>query len=100
PAGQMQTSLTLTAVQDALNEGDETVVVDITNVTGAGEDGTQQVTATIHDDDPLPSLAIGDASRLEGNTGTSALAFVVQLSAPSGRPIAVAYATAAGTATS
>jgi hypothetical protein len=70
PAGQTQASLTLTALQDALDEDAETVIVDIASVTGAVEDGTQQVTATIADDDPLPSLSIGDATPvLEGNAG-------------------------------
>lgn len=102
PAGQTQASLTLTALQDALDENNETVVVDIASVTGAVEDGAQQVTATIADDDPPPSVSIDDAATvLEGNTGARPpLQFVVRLSAASGMPVTVAYATAAGTATS
>src|SRR5262249_8739964 len=102
PAGQTQASLTLTALQDALDEDDETVVVDIASVTGAVEDGTQQVTAAITDDDPLPSLSIGDATPvLEGGVGaTPQLQFVGRLSGASGRTVTVGYATAAATATS
>jgi len=47
-------SITLTGVNDALIEDDETIVVDITGVTNGTENGTQQVTATITDNDPEP----------------------------------------------
>jgi hypothetical protein len=101
PAGQTQASLTLTALQDTLDEDDETVIVDITGVTGAVEDDTQTMTAAILDDDPLPSLTIGDATPVvEGNSGAKSVQFVVQLSAASGRTVTVNYATAAVTATS
>ena len=51
PAGSLSGSVTLTAVQDALDEVNETVVVDIGSVVNATESGTQQVTATLTDDD-------------------------------------------------
>ena len=51
PAGSTTGSITLTGVDDALDEADETVVVDITGVTNGTENGEQQVTATITDDD-------------------------------------------------
>ena len=51
-AGSTSGSVTLTAVDDALDEADETIVVDIASVTNGVEDGAQQVTATITDDDP------------------------------------------------
>ncbi|MBV9627887.1 MAG: cellulase family glycosylhydrolase, partial [Xanthobacteraceae bacterium] len=47
----------------------------------------------------LPTLSLADASVLEGNSGTSDLAFTVSLSATSTTPVTVAYATADGTAT-
>src|SRR5262249_17906439 len=84
PAGQTQASLTLTALQDTRDEDDEWVVVDIASVTGATEDGLQQAITSLVDDDPPPSLSIGNASVLEGNTGARPLQFVVQLSAASG----------------
>ena len=53
PAGSGSGSLTLTAVADAVYESpDKTIVVDIGTVVNATEDGIQQVTATITDDDP------------------------------------------------
>src|SRR5204863_1228327 len=54
PAGSTNGSITLTAVQDSLDENDETIIVDITTVANGAESGTQQVTAIITDDDPAP----------------------------------------------
>ena len=58
-AGSTTGSVTLTAVQDPLDETDETIVVDVTSVTNGIESGTQQVTATITDDDATPTVTLG-----------------------------------------
>jgi len=50
-AGSTNGTVTLTAMQDALDETNETVTIDITSTVNATENGTQQVTATILDDD-------------------------------------------------
>ncbi|MSQ09906.1 MAG: hypothetical protein EXR52_02730 [Dehalococcoidia bacterium] len=47
---------TVSAVQDPAYEPSETVIVDITGVTNGSENGTQQVTITIVEDDPTPAL--------------------------------------------
>lgn len=52
-AGSMTGTVTLTAVQNARHETNETVFVEITGVTNGTESGTQQVTVTITDDDPV-----------------------------------------------
>ena len=57
PAGQTTGSITVTAAQDTLVEGTETVVVDITNVTNGTESGTQQATTAILEGD-VPKDAI------------------------------------------
>ena len=44
-------------------------------------------------------MSIGDASLAEGDSGTTTASFAVTLSAPSGKPITVDYASADGTAT-
>ena len=49
-SGNLTASVTVTAVDDPDYEEDETVIVDITSVTNAFEDGTQQATTTIQDD--------------------------------------------------
>ncbi|QDT51611.1 Calx-beta domain protein [Symmachiella dynata] len=46
-AGSLSGSITITGVADELDEGSETVIVDITDVTGGVELGQQQVTTTI-----------------------------------------------------
>ncbi len=51
PAGSVSHSITLTAAPDTLDEFDETIVIDITDVTNGTELNTQQVTAVITDDD-------------------------------------------------
>ncbi len=58
PAGSLSSTMTLTAAQDTLYEGNETVFVDITGVTNGTENGTQQVTATILDDDSSPTVTL------------------------------------------
>jgi autotransporter-associated beta strand protein len=53
PAGSTTGSVTLTAVQDTADEVNETIVVDINSVTNGTENGAQQQTATIADDDTV-----------------------------------------------
>src|SRR5207247_4758548 len=92
-------SITLTAVQDAIDEVDETIIVDISTVTNGIESGTQQVTAIITDDDG-PTISINNVSVNEGNGGSTVnTTFSVTLSAASPQSITVDYSTADGTAT-
>lgn len=101
-AGQTTGTATLTAVQDTLHEGNETAIIEITGVSGGGgatENGTQQQTVTIIDDDLIPSLSVASVSQLEGNSGSSNLTFTVTLSAASAQAVSVNYATSNGTAT-
>lgn len=48
---------------------------------------------------PLPALSVGDASIVEGNSGTKQIVFTVSLSQAATGPVTVNYATADGTAT-
>jgi carbon monoxide dehydrogenase subunit G len=88
PAGSLSGSITLSAVQDTLDEPDETIVVEITGVTNGTEDGTQQVTATITDDDPPPSvtLSLSDSPMAEAS-GVSTV--TATLSVVSGQDVTV-----------
>ncbi|EWY39248.1 Hemolysin-type calcium-binding protein [Skermanella stibiiresistens SB22] len=95
-AGNTTGTATVTAAQDTLDETNETVILDITNVTGGGgatESGTQQSTVTITDDDAAPAVSIANSSLTEGNSGTSNMTFTVTLSAASGQAVSVNYAT-------
>jgi hypothetical protein len=77
PAGSLTGTATVTAVQDVIDEPNETVIVDITGVTNATESGTQQQTVTITDDDDpttITSLNITTGPEIGGTavviTGT------------------------------
>ncbi len=97
PPGSVVQPVTVPVVGDALDEPDETFFVNLSSPTGAiVADG--QGMGTITDDDPPPSVSIGDAAVLEGDAGASYATFTLGLSAPSGRTVSVAYATTAGTA--
>ncbi len=57
-AGQTSGSITLTGINDATFEGNESIVVDVIGVTNGTENGTQSVTATITDDDATPNITL------------------------------------------
>ena len=96
-AGQTSGTVTVTAAQDTLDENSETVVVDIDSVTNGTEQGTQQQTTTITDDDAAPSitLAVNNANIAEAD---GVATFTVTLSAQSGLNVTVDLAFS-GTAT-
>ncbi len=96
--GTTTQTFAVTVAGDVLDEADDTFVVNLTTPTNATIADTQGL-GTIVDDDPLPSLAINDVSRVEGNSGTANLTFTATLSAASGRVVTVNYATVDGTAT-
>ncbi|GAB5524425.1 MAG: hypothetical protein Roseis2KO_22970 [Roseivirga sp.] len=50
-AGDLTGTATLSYTDDALDEANETIIVDISNVTNANEGTSNQITATITDDD-------------------------------------------------
>ena len=88
PAGSLTGTLVLTAVQDTVDEPDETIVVDIASVTNGTEVGAQQATATITDDDAAPTVTLGVApTTLVEAGGTSTL--TATLSALSALPVTV-----------
>ena len=83
---------------DTLDEDDETFTVELSNPANATIDDGEGV-GTITDDDPVPTVSIGNSTVTEGNTGTVTATFTATLDAPSGRTVTVDYATADGTAT-
>ena len=93
-AGSLAGTIEVPVTRDALDEHDETLLLELSNPIAATIDDAS-ASATIVDDDEPPSLAIDDADVLEGAT----LALDVTLSAASGKPIEVHIATADGTAT-
>jgi len=120
-AGSTTGSITLTAVQDTLDEANETIVVDIASVTNGTESGTQQQTATITDDDaaptvtlsltgsPMPeaagvatvraSLSVASGQTVTVNLGFTGTATLTSDYTRSGTSIAIAAGSTSGTAT-
>lgn len=87
-------------VGDALNEPNETFMVNLTNLVGSpGKVGDAQGVGTITDDDPVPVLSVNDVSVTEGNAGTTTATFTATLSAASGKTVTFDWAIAAGSAT-
>ncbi len=77
-AGNTTGTISLTGINDTVFRGDRTAIVDIIDVTNGTESGTQQVTATLADDEaPSFSIAPTNASQTEGNTGTKAFTFTI-----------------------
>ena len=93
--GQLAQTIWVPIIGDLEREPDETLEVLI----GEGEENAVPVIAvgTILDND-FPSLSIASVTEDEGDEGETPMAFVATLSAPSPRPIHVAYATRDGRA--
>ena len=91
PAGATSVPLVFNAIDDALDEDDETVVVTLSNPVGAILGITPAHTHTIQDDDAEPALGfpVHQQTVAEGNTGMQVLTAEVQLSAVSGRTVSV-----------
>ncbi len=89
--------MTVTAVQDTLDEANETIIVSISNVTNGTVGTTSSATTTITDDDGAPSvsLAVNNANIAEA-AGTAT--FTATLSAVSGQAVTIDLGYA-GTAT-
>jgi hypothetical protein len=98
PVGSSTYSFTVLVNGDTLNEADESFFVNVSNISGAIA-GATQGQGTIVNDDPLPTLGIGNVNVSEGDSGTTPALFAVSLSAVSGQTVTVNYATANGTAT-
>jgi hypothetical protein len=84
---------------DLIDEFDENFYVNLSGATNNAVIYDSQGVGTILDNDPPPSITIGDASIVEGNRGTKVLTFTVKLSAVSEKWVYVNFATANGTAT-
>ncbi len=87
-AGQTSGSITLTSIDDATFEGNESIIVDVTGVTNGTENGSQSVSATITDDDSQPSVTLAVAgSSLAENGGLATVR--ATLSNPSTQDVTV-----------
>jgi photosystem II stability/assembly factor-like uncharacterized protein len=95
PAGSSSASITVSPVNDSLDEATEAVVLQLSPASGYVVGQPSTATVQILDDDPLPALSINSVTVSEGGTA----AFTVSLTPASGRLVTVNVATANGTAT-
>jgi urease beta subunit len=96
--GQTAKQVVVPVKGETLNEVNETYTVNLTNPANATVSGTGIATGTITNDDAVPTLSINNVSLAEGNSGTTSFTFTVTLSAASGLPVSVDFATADGAA--
>ena len=92
--GQRRQTVSVSTVEDSLDEPDETLELALSAPSNATLGGAARAKGTIRDDDDPPELAVTDADGSEGGVA----AFEVSLSATSGREVTVAYDAVDGTA--
>ena len=95
--GTTTLNVTVSVTGDTTVEADETFFVNLSAPVGAVI-GDGQGQGTIVNDD-VPAISAGDASVIEGNSGTVNLLAPVTLNQPAFTPVTVAFATANNTAT-
>jgi hypothetical protein len=98
PAGATSVMVDAPVRDDALDEDDETFTVVLRDASHGVQLDRSQATVTIADDDAPPAVGVRPASVAEGDTSLTDAPVEVRLSAPSGKPVTVAYATADGSA--
>ncbi|MEM7551614.1 MAG: Calx-beta domain-containing protein [Bacteroidota bacterium] len=97
-SGDTKDSVSIIGVDDAIVEGNESIIIDMEAPTNASEQGMQQVTLILSDDENI-SASVNDPSVTEGDAGTATLQFTVSLDAPAPTGGAtVDYATSNGSA--
>ena len=97
PAGTTRRTIAVPVADDLLDEEEEHFTVTLSAAVNATMAAAPPLaTGTIADDDDAPRLSIADATLTEGSG--DAMPFVVRLDPPSGRTVAVHYATADATA--
>ena len=94
--GTTTRTITVPVIGDRLNEGNETVFVNMSYAVNATI-GDPQGVGTIVDDD-LPGLAVSDAVIAEPHTGTANATFTVSLLPPAAGTTTVDFGTADGSA--
>jgi hypothetical protein len=93
-------SFTVPLIDDNVFEGNKNFTVALSSPSACASLGElTSETVTIVDDETQPTIAIGDVSQNEGNSGTTHFSFPVTLSSPSTQTITVDFATEDGSAT-
>jgi hypothetical protein len=95
--GELEKPVVVLVNGDTVDEAQETLFLDISNVQNATV-SSNRGTGFIVDDDG-PTISINDVSVTEGNSGTKAATLTLTLSGPSVEAIAIRAVTTPGTAT-
>jgi hypothetical protein len=90
--GQTERFFDVQTIADTVNEGDETFVVDISSATNVTL-GDNEATGTIVNDDPVPTVSVGDVSLPEGDAGTTDFMFTASLTNPIDQEATVRFMT-------
>jgi len=98
--GVTSRAFSVAIANDETFEPDETINLTLTSPAGTGSLGSPaSAVLTITNDDPLPTISIGDRTVTEGDSGTVTATFNVALSRATAQTVTVNFATANGTAT-
>lgn len=97
--GETMKTLTLSAVDDNIDEANETLNVAISNLTNGATAGTAAAVVTINDNDAAPTVSLNNPSVTEGNSGTVDLTFTAMLTNSSSSSLTFNALTSALTAT-
>ena len=95
-AGETSVPMIVYVAGDRKQEADETFLVNLVGADGASISDGQGLGTIVNDDSTSsrPSISIGDASVVEGNSGSKSMTFTVTLSQVSSKEVRVNYATA------
>ncbi len=89
--GQTSKTVTVYAIGDTLQESNETFTLNLSGATNATISRAAGTGTIVNED--FPVISVAPASLVEGNSGTSYMAFTLSLSASSPQTISVNYAT-------
>ncbi|MCB1609338.1 MAG: hypothetical protein KDI71_20430, partial [Xanthomonadales bacterium] len=99
PTGPLSQTVSVPVVRDVIDENDESLTLNLSNVVGANIlDGIGD--GTIIDDDLPPLPQVGDQSLIEGDNGTQTMVFTITLANPSSFIVNLAVWTLDGSASS
>ncbi|PWE00287.1 Calx-beta domain-containing protein [Marinilabilia rubra] len=97
PAGANNGTTDITAQEDTQNELEESIIIDISSVVNGTENGTQQASTVITDNDPEPTVSISANPVSFGENGDSST-ITATLSNSTYQPITVTIEAVNGTA--